>query len=112
MRTSIVYTKGIFSNIGRLFGGWVTDVYGLSTGEILFYTGALPIFLFPILKRSTATSLLLICCLAAGSGFIRTAEMTPYKTVASLIPGLATGLGVAAVFITISLLETYVRRRL
>jgi hypothetical protein len=112
MRTSIVYTKDILSTMGRLFGGWATDMYGLSTGEILFYAGALPMFLFPILKRSTATFLLLICCLAAGSGFIRTAEMTPYKTVASLIPGIAVGLAVSAVFILMSLVETYVRRRL
>ncbi len=110
MRTSIVYTKDILSSVGRIFGGWVTGVYGLSTGEILFYAAALPIFLFPILKRSTATFLLLICSLAAGSGFIRTAEMTPYKTIASLIPGLAVGLAVAALFTAFSLIETHIRR--
>ncbi|MEM2087171.1 MAG: hypothetical protein QXF52_00690 [Thermoproteota archaeon] len=112
MRTSIFYTKDILSSMGRIFGGWVTGIYGLSTGEILFYAAALPIFLFPILKRSTATFLILICSLAAGSGFIRTAEMTPYKTVASLIPGIVVGLAVSTVFITMSLIETHIRRRL
>ncbi|MGC8832275.1 MAG: sulfite exporter TauE/SafE family protein [Thermoproteota archaeon] len=112
MRTSIVYTKDILSSMGRVFGGWVTGIYGLSTGEILFYAAAIPIFLFPTLKRSTATFLILICSLAAGSGFIRTAEMTPYKTVASLIPGIAVGLAVSGVFIAMSLVETRVRRRL
>jgi len=112
MRTSIFFTKDILSSVGGIFGGWVTGVYGLSTGEILFYAGALPIFLFPMLKRSTATALLLISGLAAGSGFIRTAEMTPYKTVASLIPGIVVGLAVSAVFITMSLVESHLRRRL
>lgn len=112
MRTSIVYTKDVLSSMGRIFGGWVTGIYGLSTGEILFYAAALPIFLFPILKRSTATFLILICSLAAGNGFIRTAEMTPYKTVASLIPGIVIGLAVSAVFITMSLVETHIRKRL
>jgi len=112
MRTSIVYTKDILSSMGRIFGGWVTGIYGLSTGEILFYAAAIPIFLFPLVKRSTATFLILICSLAAGSGFIRTAEMTPYKTVASLIPGIAVGLAVSAVFIVMSLVETHLRRRL
>jgi hypothetical protein len=112
MRTSIFYVKNIFGSMGMLFGGWITDIYGVSTGEILFYASALPMFLFPILKRSTSTLLLLICCLAAGSGFIRTAEMTPYKTVASLIPGLATGIAIAAIFTAVSLVETFIRRRL
>jgi hypothetical protein len=112
IRTSIVYTKDILSNMGRLFGGWVTGIYGLSTGEILFYAGALPIFLFPYLKRSTATALLLMSGLAAGSGFIRTAEMTPYKTVASLIPGLTTGLAVVVMLLVASLIEERIRMRL
>lgn len=112
IRTSIFYTKDILSSMGRLFGGWVTGIYGLSTGEILFYAGALPIFLFPMLKRSTATVLLLISGIAAGSGFIRTAEMTPYKTVASLIPGLTVGLVVVAVFVFLSFIEDQIRARL
>lgn len=112
MQSSIFYTKDILSGVGNLFGGWVSPMYGLSTGEILFYMGAVPIFLFARLKRSSATMLLLISCFAAGSGFIRTAEMTPYKTVASLIPGLAMGAILMIFFILVSSIEKQLRAKL
>lgn len=112
LRSSVYYTKDIFSYVGRIFGGWASNMYGISTGEILYYIGAIPICLFPNVKRSTATLLLLLSSFFAAEGFIRTAEMTPYKTIASMIPGLALGLFSAILFLLCSFFEQYLRAKI
>lgn len=112
VRSSVYYTKDIFSYIGRIFGGLASPIYGISTGEILYYVGAIPICLFPNLKRTTATLLMLLASFAAAEGFVRTAEMTPYKTVASLIPGIAVGLFFAILLLLFSFFERYLRAKI
>lgn len=109
------YIREFLGTIGSAFGGWVSPVYGISTGIILYVTGSLPICLFSKLERSTATLMLFVCAFCAAQGGIRVAEMTALKTVASLVPGLVSGLIFATVFCLISFgergLRTYIRQR-
>lgn len=110
--TTSYFVKNFLASVGLAFGAWITPTYGISTGEILFYMGAIPLCLIPKLGNSTATFLLFFSAFAVGNGGIRVAEMTPWKTFASCIPGIATGLIAAAVFFSLSKIETIIRARM
>lgn len=110
--TTTSYVKTFLANVGLAFGGWITPTYGISTGEIMFYMGAIPLCLFPKLQSATATLLLFFSAFSVGNGGIRVAEMTPWKTFASCIPGIATGLVIAAVFFSLSKAEAIIRARI
>lgn len=110
--TSSSYVREFLGTISSAFGGWVSPVYTTSTGIMVYYTGAIPFCLFPKLKKSTATVLLLFCAFFAASGGIRVAEMMPWRTIASIVPGIMTGLFVAAFFCLLSFLEMIVREKI
>jgi len=110
--TTSYFIKNFLASVGLAFGAWITPTYGISTGEILFYMGAIPLCLIPKLGNSTATFLVFFSAFAIGNGGIRVAEMTPWKTFASCIPGIATGLMAAAVFFSLSKIEEIIRARM
>ncbi|MEM3641600.1 MAG: hypothetical protein QXH37_06750 [Candidatus Bathyarchaeia archaeon] len=104
--------RTFLSFIGFSFGGLVSPIYGLSTGIILYYAGAIPIVLFSKLEKGTATVFLFICAFWAASGGIRVADMMPWKSVASSIPGIVVGLFFSAIFWLISLAEKLIKAQL
>ncbi len=104
--------KNFIGNVADIFGGWVTSSFAISRGIMLYYMGAIPFVLIPKLKRTSATILLLIGTAAIGLGGIRVAEMTPWKTLTNIFPGIATGLVIAMLFVLISMIEGAIRRLL
>jgi hypothetical protein len=110
--TAWTYVREFLALVGVAFGGWVTPVYAISTGIILYYAGVIPITLFSKLERSTATASLLICAFWVASGGIRVADMMPWKSVASSMPGIMVGLFVSALFWLISFAEKTIKRKI
>jgi len=110
--TTMSYAKNFFAEVGVALGGWASPTYGLSTGTILYYAGAIPFCLFPRLKRSTATILFFFCAFCAGSGGVRIADMNPWIAIGSLIPGVMVGFIFVALFCLISLAETVIRTKM
>jgi hypothetical protein len=103
------YVRGFLGSIGMMFGGWISPVYGISTGKMLYAVGSISICLYSKLEKSTATVALFICAFCVAQGGIRVAEMTAFKTVASLVPGLVTGFIFAMALWLISFWEKVVR---
>lgn len=106
------YVKEFLGRIGIAFGGWISPSYGISTGIMLYFVGAIPMCLFSKLKRSSATLLLLFSAFSTAQGVVRIADMMPMKTLISIIPGITVGFIVAGVFGLISLIEKAVRTKL
>jgi hypothetical protein len=106
------YIRDFLANIGNALGGWASPIYGIQTGIILFFAGAIPFCLFAKLQRSTATILLFISALCVGTGGIRVGDMNPWVTVASIFPGIATGFFVVVVFSLISVAEAALRKKI
>jgi len=106
------YIRDFLAYIGVALGGWASPTYGISTGIILYFAGAIPFCLFPKLQRSTATVFLFISAACIGTGGIRVADMNPWKTVASVFPGVAAGFVIAVVFSLISVAEIALRKKL
>jgi hypothetical protein len=96
--------------ITRLFGAWVSPVYGISLGITLYYTGAISFYAFSKVTKSSATLLLLFSAFATARGYIRIADMAPWKAIASLIPGLFAGLLFFGIFLFIDRLEISIRK--
>ena len=105
---------GVRSMIGTsmtLFGDYTTAGYYAQHGASLFYVGAVPFAVYSKLGKTTSTFLGLFAAFAAGSGFIRIADMIPLKSVASVIPGVAVGFGFIALFLGLNWVESAMRRR-
>lgn len=109
--TTLSYVKEFLSSGGLALGGWVSPTYALSTGIILYFAGAIPFCLFPKLRKSTATFLLLLSSFAAADGGVRIANMRPWMTVACILPGIAIGLFFCVLFYAINTLEIGLRAR-
>jgi len=110
--TTMSYIKDFLSSGGVLLGGWISPVYQLSTGIIFFFATAIPFCLFPKLRKSTATFLLLFSAFGAADGGIRVANMEPWMTIASILPGVVIGLLFCALFYSINAIETGFRTKI
>jgi len=86
------YVREFLGVIGSAFGAQVTEVYGISRGIILYYA--------------------FICAFWAASGGIRVADMMPWKSVASSIPGVVAGLVFSILFLLISFGEKMIRAKI
>ncbi len=91
------------------FGAWASETYAISLGIILYYGALIPFFLFARLERTSRTLLLLVTGFASALGGIRVADMAPWKTLASIVPGFMTGLVMASGFIIFSVAEKWLR---
>lgn len=107
--TSWSYFRMFLGSVAEAFGAWISPVYHISAGIMVYYAAIVPFCLLPKLKRSTATVLLLFCAFFVADGGIRIADMMPWKSVASLIPGLLVGFVFAVLFCLISVIETIIR---
>jgi hypothetical protein len=107
---TLVSVKSFLSQIGSDAAGWISMNFGISTGEMFYYFGAIPLALLPKFKKSTATLVLLFCGLAVCDGVVRVAEMTAYKTGPSMVAGVLAGLLLAVAFLGVNRVEGFVRR--
>jgi hypothetical protein len=106
------YIRAFLYNIGGAFGGWVSQNYGISSGIMLYFTGAIPFCLFPRMKKSTGTVLLFFSAFCVAQGGIRIADMIALKTVASSIPGIVSGSLFAGLFGFMSVVENVIRTKI
>ena len=102
--------KTFLNQIGTDVAGWISGNFGISSGEMFYYFGAIPLALIPKLQKSTRTMVLLLCGFAASDGIVRVAEMTAYKTGPSMVAGVISGMVIAIAFLGLSRVEGYVRR--
>ncbi|HYC11565.1 MAG TPA: hypothetical protein VEC02_02765 [Nitrososphaerales archaeon] len=107
---SLISIKTFLNQIGTDAAGWASGNFGISSGEMFYYFGAVPFALIPKLQKSTRTLVLLLCGFAASDGIVRVAEMTAYKTAPSMIAGVMAGLVIAVALLSLSRLEGFVRR--
>jgi len=109
--TSWSYVRMFLGAISSAFGGWISPVYGISTGVMLYYVGAISFSLYAKVKKSTATVLLLFSAFCISDGGIRVADMNPWRSIASLIPGVIAGFFFVAIFWLLSFAETIIREK-
>ncbi|HME19258.1 MAG TPA: hypothetical protein VKF15_05970, partial [Nitrososphaerales archaeon] len=107
---SYLSIKTFLNQIGTDVAGWISGNFGISSGEMFYYFGAVPFALIPKLQKSTRTVVLLLCGFAASDGIVRVAEMTAYKTGPSMVAGALAGIVIAIAFLGLSRVEGYVRR--
>ncbi len=107
---TLISVKSFLNQIGTDAAGWISGNFGISSGEMFYYFGAVPFALIPKLQKSTATLALLFCGFAASDGIVRVAEMTAYKTEPSMIAGVLAGLLLAIALLGASRAEGYIRR--
>ncbi len=107
---TLLSVKSFLNQIGTDAAGWISGNFGISSGEMFYYLGAVPLALIPKLQKSTATLALIFCGFAASDGIVRVAEMTAYKTEPSMIAGVFAGLLLAVVLLAISRAEGLIRR--
>jgi len=105
-------TRGILGSVMGVFGHNISAYFYSSHGSVLFFLSALPFAIFSIIRKSTATFLLLFTAVAAPIGFLRVADLNPTESMASAIPGIVLGLGVILIFLSASFVESKVRKRL
>ena len=103
-------TRGILGNVMNVFGHSISSSFYSSHGSVLFFLSAVPFAIFSMVRKSSATFLLLFAAFAAPLGFLRVADLNPTESMASAIPGLVLGLGVIVVFVVASFIESKVRR--
>jgi hypothetical protein len=108
--STMISVKSFLNQIGTDAAGWASGNFGISSGEMFYYLGAVPLALVAKLQRSTATLVLLVCGFAACDGIVRVAEMTAYKTEPSMVAGVLSGLVIAIAFLGVSRIESLVRR--
>ena len=108
--SSYLGIKTFLNQIGTDVAGWISGNFGISSGEMFYYFGAVPFALIPKLQKSTRTIVLLVCGFAASDGIVRVAEMTAYKTGPSMVAGAISGLVIAIAFLGLSRVEGLVRR--
>jgi len=106
------YVKNFLSSFGVALGGWVSPTLLISTGIILYYAGAISFFLFPRLRKNTATMLLFFCAFSAASGGIRVSNMRPWDAFMSMLPGIMAGLAVSFIFYGINFAESFIKDKL
>jgi hypothetical protein len=107
--STLISVKSFLNQIGADAAGWISGNFGISSGEMFYYLGAVPLALIAKLQRSTATLVLLICGFAACDGIVRVAEMTAYKTEPSMVAGVLSGLVIAIAFLGVNRVESLVR---
>ena len=105
-------TRGFLGSVMNVFGHNISAYFYSSHGSVLFFLAALPFALYSKVRKATATFLLLFTAFVAPLGFLRVADLNPTESMASAIPGIALGLGVVAVFLAASFVESRVRRSL
>jgi hypothetical protein len=108
--STMIGVKSFLNQIGSDVAGWVSSNFGISSGEMFYYLGAVPLALVAKLQRGTATLVLFVCGFAACDGIVRVAEMTAYKTEPSMVAGVLSGLVIAIAFLGVSRVEGLVRR--
>jgi len=104
--------RGFLGGVMNVFGHNISAYFYSSHGSVLFFLSALPFALYSKVRKSTATFLLLFTALVAPLGFLRVADLNPTESMASAIPGIFLGLGVVAIFLAASFVESRVRRSL
>ena len=107
--TSSQSLKGFIYGVGSLLGGGVSPTYLMSAGKMLYFAGLVPLAYVRRMSRTTTTFLVLVAAVLIGDGGVRVGEMTPYKTVIAVIPGLVIGFAFAAAFIGLAAIEKYGR---
>ena len=90
----------------------VSLTYYAQHGAAFFYFGAVPLALYAGLKKSTATTLALFASFVSGLGFVRIADMLPTKAIASVVPGVALGVGVSLLFLGMNYFEAGMKKRM
>ncbi len=107
---ALLSVKSFLNQIGSDAAGWVSGNFGISSGEMFYYFGAVPFSLIPRLQKSTGTFALFLCGFAAADGIVRVGEMTAYKTAPSMVAGALAGLLLAISLVGLSRIEAFVRR--
>lgn len=110
---TVLQARSIIGSSMNFFGAAynVSLTYYAQHGASLFYMGAVPLALYPILKKWSATILVVFVSLDSGLGFIRISDMNPTKSIASVIPGVALGVAVVVIFLVANLFEGSLRKR-
>ncbi|HZW84699.1 MAG TPA: hypothetical protein VFE91_02200 [Nitrososphaerales archaeon] len=106
------FVGGLLFNIGNAFGSLASLWYFIQRGLVLYFAGAVVFVLAPKMQKTTGTILLLFSALLAGDGIVRVADMIPLKTMASTIPGFMAALMLIPIFLSFSLIEEVIRKRL
>ncbi|MDA4126819.1 MAG: hypothetical protein OK452_06425 [Thaumarchaeota archaeon] len=102
----------VLGNVMDFFGRFITPFFYSSHGAVLFYVGAIPFAVFPRLRKTTATFLLLFSAAAASVGFIRVADLNAIEALDSATPGITLGLLFLLLFLAIGLGESSLRKLL
>jgi len=110
--TTMNYVKDFLSSFGVALGGWTSPTLLISTGIILYYVGAIPFFLFPRLRKNTATLLLFFCAFSAGSGGIRVSNMRPWGAFMSMLPGITASFVAVLAWYGINFVEGFIEKKL
>lgn len=98
----------VFSSISGAFGSWASPVWSAQRGQALYYMGAVGFAIFSKLRRNTGTLVLVLSSFLAGDGFVRVADLAPFKSMASFVPGVALGMLVALSYLAINSIEVFV----
>ncbi len=106
------YVRGYLGLVTSSLGAWISLTYGVSLGITLYYAGSLPLHFLSRLGKSSGTMMVLLCAFPAGLGAVRVADMSPWKTMSSVIPGIMVGLILGTGFVALSFAEGKLRRRL
>jgi len=109
---TMFYVKDFLSSFGAALGGWASPTLVISTGIILYYAGAVPFFLFPKMRRSTATLMLLFCAFSVASGGIRVSNMRPWGALMSIFPGVITSFVAILVWYGLNFVEEFIKEKL
>ncbi len=104
-QNTVLVFKAYLSTIGFSFAAFVSPVYVISTGAILYYAFAIPFSQYNKLRPATGTFLFLASAFGASDGFIRIANADPWQIITTIFPGVATGFLIVLVFAAASLVE-------
>jgi hypothetical protein len=101
--------KGFIYGIGSALGGSVNPTYLLSAGKMLYFSGLVPFAYLGRMGRTTMAIVALFTALLLGDGGVRVGEMTPVKSVITVVPGLLVGFSFLILFLGLASAEKYVR---
>ena len=78
---------------------------------MLFFTGAMPLFVLGRAKKYTTTVLLPLSALMVGWGAMRIGQMTAFSFFASMIPGIIMGMIFSIPFLILAIIEEKIEGR-
>lgn len=100
----------IFCSVSR--GLSLMIVFLVSRGILNYFTGVLPLLVLSRVERVTRVLVFLTSGLLVFIGSMRIGDMLPYQTYASIIPAVLWGLGLTAVFMSLSLIERAAKKHI